>query len=494
MSTENSSTPSTTNTKKLGVIALAGLVISAMIGGGIFNLPQNMSQSASAGAVGIAWIITGIGMYFLTNTFRVLSTVVPDAKSGIYSYARLGFGKFVGFLMAWGYWLSAVFANVGYAILLMDSLNYFFPPHFKGGNNLPSVIGGSILIWAMYFMIMAGVRQATSINTIGTIAKLVPIALFILVSLFVFKISMFHTNFWGTETIKSLHDVDLGNLGGQIKSTMLVTLWSFIGIEGAVVISDRAESQAAVSKATLIGFLLCLLSYMAISMLPFGNLSQGELSVLAPPSTAPILADVVGKWGSWFMNIGVIIALLSSWLVWTVLLAELPYACAKDGTFPKAFAKVNKNGTPSFSLLVSSIAMQITMIFVYFASNAWNVMLSITGVMILPAYIASTLYLWKISATGQFPKNTTIKEKTALITGVLGSIYGAWLIYAAGLKYLVMASILFAIGILVFDKARKENKAPNETVFTNVEKILAIGLTIIAIIALFLLITKRVSL
>lgn len=494
MSTENSSTQNTASTKKLGVIALAGLVISAMIGGGIFNLPQNMSQSASAGAVGIAWIITGIGMYFLTNTFRVLSTVVPDAKSGIYSYARLGFGKFVGFLMAWGYWLSAVFANVGYAILLMDSLNYFFPPHFKGGNNLPSVIGGSILIWAMYFMIMAGVRQATSINTIGTIAKLVPIALFILVSLFVFKISMFHTNFWGTETIKSLHDVDLGSLGGQIKSTMLVTLWSFIGIEGAVVISDRAESQAAVSKATLIGFLLCLLSYMAISMLPFGNLSQGELSVLAPPSTAPILADVVGKWGSWFMNIGVIIALLSSWLVWTVLLAELPYACAKDGTFPKVFAKVNKNGTPSFSLLVSSIAMQITMIFVYFASNAWNVMLSITGVMILPAYIASTLYLWKLSATGQFPKNATIKEKTALITGVLGSIYGAWLIYAAGLKYLVMASILFAIGILVFDKARKENKAPNETVFTNVEKILAIGLTIIAIIALFLLITKRVSL
>ena len=491
MSTENSSTQNTASTKKLGVLALAGLVIK---GGGIFNLPQNMAQSASAGAVGIAWIITGIGMYFLTNTFRVLSTVVPDAKSGIYSYARLGFGKFVGFLMAWGYWLSAVFANVGYAILLMDSLNYFFPPHFKGGNNLPSVIGGSILIWAMYFMIMAGVRQAASINMIGTIAKLVPIALFILVSIFVFKFSMFHTNFWGDETIKSLHDVDLGNLGGQIKSTMLVTLWSFIGIEGAVVISDRAESQAAVSKATLIGFLLCLLSYMAISMLPFGNLSQGELSVLAPPSTAPILADVVGKWGSWFMNIGVIIALLSSWLVWTVLLAELPYACAKDGTFPKVFAKVNKNGTPSFSLLVSSIAMQVTMIFVYFASNAWNVMLSITGVMILPAYIASTLYLWKIAATGQFPKNTTIKEKTALITGVLGSIYGAWLIYAAGLKYLVMASILFAIGILVFDKARKENKAANESTFTHAEKILAIGLTIIAIIALFLLITKRVSL
>lgn len=478
--------------KKLGVFSLAGLVISAMIGGGIYNLPQNMAQGASVGAVGVAWIITGIGMYFLTNTFRVLSMARPDAKSGIYMYARLGFGRFVGFLMAWGYWLSSIFANVGYAILLMDSLNYFFPPHFKGGNNLLSIIGGSLLIWLMYFMIMAGVRQAASINIIGTIAKLVPIAIFIIASLFVFKVSMFETNFWGHETIKALDDTNLGGVAGQIKSTMLVTLWSFIGIEGAVVISDRAESQKAVSKATLIGFLLCWLSYTAISMLPFGLLSQGELAQLAPPSSSVILADIVGNWGEWFMNIGVIIALLSSWLVWTMFLAEVPFACAKDGTFPKIFAKENKNGAPSFALLVSSIAMQLTMVLVYFANNAWNAMLSITGVMILPAYMASTLYLWKISKRGDIPKDTGIKEKTALITGIAGSIYGAWLIYAAGLKYLVIASILFAIGILIFYKARKENKEKTEEIFSENEKILAITLVVIALIALYLLVTKKV--
>ncbi len=122
---------------------------------------------------------------------------------------------------------------------------------------------------------------------------------------------------------------------------------------------------------------------------------------------------------------------------------ELSQKCAKDGTFPKIFAKENKNGTPSFALLVSSIAMQLTMVLVYFANNAWNAMLSITGVMILPAYMASTLYLWQISKRGDIPKDVGIKTKTALITGILGSIYGAWLIYAAGLKYLVMASIIF---------------------------------------------------
>ena len=70
--------------KKLGVAALAALVVSAMIGGGIFSLPQNMAAAASVGAVLIAWCITGFGMYFLANSFRILSDVRPDLKAGIY--------------------------------------------------------------------------------------------------------------------------------------------------------------------------------------------------------------------------------------------------------------------------------------------------------------------------------------------------------------------------------------------------------------------------
>ena len=69
--------------KKLGVMALAALVVSAMIGGGIFSLPQNMAQSAGSAAVIAAWIITGIGMGFLANTFRILADAKPDATTGI---------------------------------------------------------------------------------------------------------------------------------------------------------------------------------------------------------------------------------------------------------------------------------------------------------------------------------------------------------------------------------------------------------------------------
>ena len=135
MQQQTTSTPANT-AGKLGVLGLAGIVISSMIGGGIFSLPQNMAQGASVGAVLIAWLITGIGIYFIANSFRILSTAKPDLTSGIYMYSRQGFGPFMGFTIGWSYWLCQIFGNVGYAVITMDALNYFFPGYFTGGNNL----------------------------------------------------------------------------------------------------------------------------------------------------------------------------------------------------------------------------------------------------------------------------------------------------------------------------------------------------------------------
>ena len=135
-------TSETSGGGKLGVWAVAGVVVSSMIGGGIYSLPQNMAAGASVGAVLLAWLITGIGVYFLANTFRSLSVVKPDLTAGIYMYSRAGFGPYVGFTIGWSYWLCQICGNVGYAVITMDALNYFFPPYFAGGNGIYSIIGG----------------------------------------------------------------------------------------------------------------------------------------------------------------------------------------------------------------------------------------------------------------------------------------------------------------------------------------------------------------
>ena len=478
MTETNKNNTASDNGKGLGVLALAAIVVSSMIGGGIYSLPQNMAAGASVGAVILSWMITGFGVFFIANTFRILSTAKPDLTSGIYMYSREGFGPYVGFTIGWSYWLCQICGNVGYAVITMDALNYFFPPYFAGGNNIPSIIGGSILIWGFNFLVLRGMKQASLINTIGTVAKILPLILFIIITIFAFHLDRFDINFWGENT------QSLGGLSTQIKSTMLVTLWAFIGIEGAVVLSKHAQSPNSVGRATCLGFLGCLIIYILLSVLPYGYMSQAELAAIPNPSTGGILEKIVGPWGAWLMNIGLVISVLTSWLAWTMITAQVPQAAAANGTFPKQFAIENKHGAPSVSLWITSILMQLFILMVYFSNNAWNTMLSITGVMVLPAYFSSCAYLWKICEDGEYPSTISIKRSVALFSAIIGSIYALWLIYAAGLKYLLMAVIFMTLGIPVFIWARRQS-APKQHAFGVGEGALAILLIVISLWAIY---------
>lgn len=473
--TENS------NDKKLGLPGIIAIVVSAMIGGGVYDLPQQMAATTSAGAVIIAWTVTGLGMWFIVDSFRLLTYLRPDAKTGLYTYGELGFGKLTGFMMAWGYWLSNCFANVGYAILLMDSFNYFFPPYFKGGNNVASIIISSIILWGIYFVILRGVKTAAVINIIGTIGKLIPLIIFIVVALYMFNFSKFSQDMWGQQALNTVGDKPLGSVVIQVKNTMMVTLWMFIGIGSAVATSGRAKKSSDVGKATVLGFLTCLIFYVLLTVPTFGEFSQNELSKLGAPSTATALEKMVGTWGSTLMNVGVVVAILSSWLISTVILAELPFAAAKSGAFPKSFAKTNKNKAATFSLLVSMIIMQITLILVHFSGNAWDLMLSVTGIMVLPCYILCPLYLLKIAVKNvEYPENFMRSRTFSGVVAFLAAGFGMWLVYAAGINYLLVASIIYALGIPVFFKGRRDDNG-GKVLLGRIEKFFIILIVIVSI-------------
>src|SRR5690242_21270936 len=150
---------------KLALLPLIALVVGSMIGGGVFNLPSDMSRAASPGAIIIGWLITGIGMLMLAFVYQSLAVRKPALNAGPYAYAKAGFGPFVGFNSAWGYWISAWVGNVSYAVIVFSALSYFFPA-FGDGNTWQAVLGASILLWAIHFLILAGIRQAAIVNTI----------------------------------------------------------------------------------------------------------------------------------------------------------------------------------------------------------------------------------------------------------------------------------------------------------------------------------------
>lgn len=86
--------------KKLGLGGLVAIVFGSMIGGGIFNISQNMAQGAGLGATLISWVISGVGVLFLVLNFKILADARPDLNAGIYQYAKEGFGNYVGFNVA----------------------------------------------------------------------------------------------------------------------------------------------------------------------------------------------------------------------------------------------------------------------------------------------------------------------------------------------------------------------------------------------------------
>ena len=463
--------------RKLGLILLSGIVVGSMIGGGAFNLPQNMAHGAGLAAIVIAWVITFVGMYFLSNSFRILSDKRPDLKAGIYTYAQAGFGPFAGFQMAWGYWLSANFGNVAFAVLIMQILGYFFPV-FGNGQNWPSLIGASILMWTMCGLVVTGVKRTAVLNVMASLLNIVTIGFALIVMAFYATGGSFSFDIWG-------HQNHLGTLFTQVKSTMLVTLWVFIGIEAAVVISDRARKMSDVGPATFIGLGVCTLLYALLSILPFGIMHQGALAKLANPSSAYVLSSIVGKWGALFVNVSLLIAVLGCWLAWTILTAELPFQGAKGGVFPKFLARENRFHAAVPSLVVSGMVMQIAMFVVLFAHNAWLWLITICGVMILPPYLASTLFLTLYSTNPSYVATHSEGRKAALWTGILGSIYALWLLYAAGPEFLLMSTVIFALGVPVFWYARRQH-VPHLSLFSGREKAAVGLLTAAAVFAVFL--------
>ena len=460
---------------KLRLGALVALVVGSMIGGGIFSLPQNMAASADVGAVLIGWVITAIGMLTLAFVFQTLANRKPDLDGGVYAYAKAGFGDYMGFSSAWGYWISAWLGNVGYFVLLFSTLGYFFPI-FGEGNTPAAVIGASVLLWAVHFLVLRGIKEAAFINLVTTVAKVVPLVLFVLIALFAFKLEIFTADIWGVK------NPDLGSVMNQVRNMMLVTVWVFIGIEGASIFSSRAEKRSDVGKATVIGFITVLLFLMLVNVLSLGIMTQPELAKLQNPSMAAVLEHVVGHWGAVLISVGLIISLLGALLSWVLLCAEIMFAAAKDHTMPAFLRKENANHVPVNALWLTNAMVQVFLVITLFSASTYLSLIYLATSMILVPYLWSAAYALLLAVRGETYESAVAERKKDLFIGAVALIYAVWLLYAGGTKYLLLSALLYAPGAILFAKAKRELGKP---IFTTVEKLIFAAVVIGALVAAY---------
>ncbi|MFS2160013.1 arginine-ornithine antiporter [Pseudomonas sp. Pseusp122] len=460
---------------KLKLGALVALVVGSMIGGGIFSLPQNMAASADVGAILIGWAITAVGMLTLAFVFQTLANRKPDLDGGVYVYAKAGFGNYMGFSSAWGYWISAWLGNVGYFVLLFSTLGYFFPV-FGQGNTVAAIIGSSVLLWAVHYLVLRGIREAAFINLVTTVAKIVPLLLFVLIALFAFKLDVFSADIWGTG------NPNLGSVMNQTRNMMLVTVWVFIGIEGASIFSARAEKRSDVGKATILGFVTVLLLLILVNVLSLGILTQPELAKLPNPSMAAVLEHVVGHWGAVLISIGLVVSLLGALLSWVLLCAEILFAAARDHTMPAFLRKENANHVPANALWLTNAMVQLFLIITLFSASTYLSLIYLATSMILVPYLWSAAYAVLLAVRGETYENALAERKKDLIIASISLIYAVWLLYAGGLKYLLLSALLYAPGAALFAKARHE---VGKAIFTTVEKLIFVAVVIGALVAAY---------
>ena len=434
--------------KKLSVWLLVFIAIGSMIGSGIFNSPKDLIGVANPQGAMITWLIGGFGAMMLALVFVYLNHKKPELQSGIFDYAREGFGDYMGFNSAWGYWSMGWLGNISYLLLFFKTLN-----DILGENALSPIacfIIGSGINWIYFFIISAGIKEGAVTNLVVTFAKLIPILLVIILGVFIVQKGIFNITDWKF-TLASTANPTTPAL--QIKSAMAIVLWCFVGMEASSVLSGRAKSQKAVRYATIISFLTVLVVYILITFVAMSSVSASELYGSKTPLALVLERTQIGKAGSFIVQIGIMISVVGAGLSWLLLSTETMYSASNSGVMPKILTKENKNGVPINSLLLSLVFTQFFLLSVLSPTinNSYVVAITLATSLILIPYLLSSLYALKIAFSER--KNETPLH---LIVAFISTIYSGYVIYTVGMKYVFLAILFYALGAVLFYLAKKE--------------------------------------
>jgi len=470
------------STQKLSLFALTMMVVGGMVGAGIFSLPRTFAGATGPIGAVIAWLIAGTGMYMLARVFQSLAARKPDLDAGVFAYAKAGFGDYPGFLSAFGYWIGSCIGNVSYWVLIKSTLGAFFPI-FGEGNTVVAIVVASIGIWLFHFMILRGTQQAAFINSIVTVAKIVPILVFILILFVAFRLDLFNFNLYGGDLSGSVFE--------QVRATMLVTVFVFLGIEGASVYSRFARERADVGRATIFGFIIVTSLMVLVTLLPYAVLQRAEIAGMRQPSMAQVLEAVVGQWGAVFVSLGLLVSVLGAYLAWSLICAEVLFVAAKTRDMPLLFARENANRVPSAALWATNIVVQVIVITTYWSRDAFALMLNLTSAMNLIPFLLVAAYGLQLANRGETYEARPGERRRDLIIATLATIYTAFLLYAGGAKFILLAAVLYAPGTLLYLWARREQGKP---VFTGVwDWLIFIVAVIGAVVGLYALATGAIT-
>lgn len=426
---------------KMGVVKATSLVAGNMIGSGVLLAPALLAPYGSMSLVG--WILTTVGALALALVFSKLSVWIPKA-GGPYTFVKHVFGDFIGFQMAWGYWISAWCGSVS---LLSGTLQYtsIFCPQITSSASLSIGLGCS-MIWLFTFFNIRGVKESTFVEVIIVIIKILPLVLIAIAGIFFVDFS----KVFNAEDVKTHGLSSLGAMSG-------VLLWAFIGLESATVPSDQVKNPTrTIPIATIAGVLITAAVYVLGAIVITGVIPHNELITSKAPYVDAAV-KIFGNVGGTIMIITGIIGIAGSLNGWILIQGQVPFAAAKEAIFPKIFTKTNKHGTP-IGVIIGSVLMTLLFVLTYQPSIVKHIEFLINVAvlaMLLPYFYSAAAFVF-LAFKGKMKLSCWQKIYTVIVSSI-SLLYTFLAIILSGEKLIFITFTLFLISVPIYCLTKNEN-------------------------------------
>lgn len=425
--------------RKLGFWMSIALVIGNMIGSGVFLLPASLAPYGLNSV--IAWIPTAAGGIALAAVFSRLSRAFP-AGGGPYAYTHAAFGAMPAFLVAWGYWISVW---VGNAAIATGGVSYLVPFIPRIGTD-PHVSAAVVLafLWMLTAVNCMGVRSAGWVQGVTTVLKILPLLAIAAVGLFAVKLESLATN------------AAVPISFGAVTASATLTLWGMLGLESATIPDGKVENpERTIPRATMLGTLFTALIYVVACSTVLILLPTRQLA----SSNAPF-ADVArmfwGGTGAALMALAAAVSAFGALNGWILLQGEVPHVMAKDGVFPRVFARASRRNTPVFALVFGSILVTILVVLNGNKSTVrvftFMILLSTSACLVM--YLVCCLALLRLQWLGRLGEARRGTAGLAMV-GAFAGLYSLWAIAGAGREPAMWGLVLFAAGVPAYWLVRR---------------------------------------
>jgi APA family basic amino acid/polyamine antiporter len=417
--------------KPFGLWRSTSLVMGNMVGSGIFILPSALAVYGSISLIG--WAFTAIGAIFLALVFARLSRRFPET-GGPYAFSNHAFGDFVGFQIAWSYWIANWVSNAAVAVAGVSFLSTFWPN--LASNPTYGFLASLSSVWILTFINASSLRSTGILQVVTTVLKLVPLVLIAIVGVFYIDLNNFKPFIGEGKTAFA-----------AINGAAALALFGFMGLESATIPAENVlKPEKTIPRATILGTVLVAILYMWVTAVVIGILSpQGTASSSA--AFADVGRIIFGHWAAQFVAVSAAISCFGTLNGWIFLQGQVPLAAARDRLFPKPFAKVNKKGIPIFGLLISSVLVSLLLMINYEAGliEQFRFIVNLTAFSILLPYLYSSAADLLFIINEQNVSKSVLIKRGSIALAAFG--YSFWTIAGVGQEVVYLGSFLIFGGL-----------------------------------------------